>query len=119
MVLEICSTVEFTNNKGNMQIVGGTGRGKVTKPGLGLLLGHAAEKRVPMNMISEAVHEVLNLYPNLLEKHGLKITITVPNGEELAKKTDNPRLGYTGRNFNTGYNWYSTPLLNGFVCRCH
>ena len=48
---EICSTVELTSNKGNVQIIGGTGVGKVTKPGLGLLLGHAAINPVPMKMI--------------------------------------------------------------------
>ena len=93
---EICSTVEFTHNSGSIQISGGTGVGKVTKPGLGLLLGHAAINPVPMKMIHEAVHEVLDLYPKLREKHGLKIMISVPNGEEIAKKTDNPRLGILG-----------------------
>jgi len=93
---EICSTVELTNNKGNVQIVGGTGVGKVTKPGLGLLLGVAAINPTPMKMICETIHEVLDLYPELIEKQGLKITISVPNGEEIAKKTDNPRLGIIG-----------------------
>jgi cobalt-precorrin-5B (C1)-methyltransferase len=93
---EICSTVEFTPDKGNIQIIGGTGVGKVTKPGLGLLLGQAAINPVPMKMIREAVHEVLDLYPKLVEKHGLKILISVPKGEEIAKKTDNPRLGILG-----------------------
>jgi len=93
---EICSTVELTNNKGNVQIIGGTGVGKVTKPGLGLLLGHAAINPTPMKMICESMHEVLDLYPELIEKQGLKITISVPNGEEIAKKTDNPRLGILG-----------------------
>ena len=83
---EICSTVEFTHDSGSIQINGGTGVGKVTKPGLGLLLGHAAINPVPMKMIHEAVHEVLDLYPKLREKHGLKIIISVPNGEEIAKK---------------------------------
>jgi cobalt-precorrin-5B (C1)-methyltransferase len=93
---EICSTVEFTHDSGSIQINGGTGVGKVTKPGLGLLLGHAAINPVPMKMIHKAVHEVLDLYPKLREKHGLKIMISVPNGEEIAKKTDNPRLGILG-----------------------
>jgi cobalt-precorrin-5B (C1)-methyltransferase len=93
---EICSTVEFTHDKGNIQIIGGTGVGKVTKPGLGLLLGQAAINPVPMKMIREAVHEVFDLYPKLVEKHGLKILISVPKGEEIAKKTDNPRLGILG-----------------------
>jgi cobalt-precorrin-5B (C1)-methyltransferase len=93
---EICSTVELTNNIGNVHIIGGTGVGKVTKPGLGLLIGHSAINPVPMNMICKAMHEVLAFYPEVLKKQGLKITISVPNGEEIAKKTDNPRLGILG-----------------------
>ena len=93
---EICSTVEYAHNNGNIQIIGGTGVGKVTKPGLGLQLGHAAINPVPMKMIREAVHEVLDLYPKFFGRHGLKIIISVPNGEEIAKKTDNPRLGILG-----------------------
>ena len=93
---EICSTVESTSNKGEVKIIGGTGVGKVTKPGLGLLLGHAAINPIPMKMITEAIHEVLNLYPEVIKKQGLKVTISVPSGEEIAKKTDNPRLGILG-----------------------
>jgi cobalt-precorrin-5B (C1)-methyltransferase len=93
---EICSTVELTSNKGNVQIGGGTGVGKVTKPGLGLLLGHAAINPTPMKMICEAIHEVLDPYPDLIKRQGLKVIISVPRGEEIAKKTDNPRLGILG-----------------------
>src|ERR1044072_5938717 len=93
---EICSTVESTSNKGEVKIIGGVGVGKVTKPGLGLLLGHAAINPIPMKMITEAIHEVLTLYPEIHKKQGLKVTISVPSGEEIAKKTDNPRLGILG-----------------------
>ncbi|MDN5846839.1 MAG: cobalt-precorrin-5B (C(1))-methyltransferase [Candidatus Nitrosocosmicus sp.] len=93
---EICSTVELTGSKGNVQIIGGTGVGKVTKPGLGLLLGNAAINPTPMKMISGAMHEVLGLYPDLIKNKGLKVIISVPSGAEIAKKTDNPRLGILG-----------------------
>jgi len=93
---EICSTVESTSNKGEVKIIGGAGVGKVTKPGLGLLLGDAAINPIPMKMITEAIHEVLNLYPEVIKKQGLKVIISVPGGEEIAKKTDNPRLGILG-----------------------
>jgi cobalt-precorrin-5B (C1)-methyltransferase len=93
---EICSTVEWTSNNGEVQIIGGSGVGKVTKPGLGLLIGHAAINPVPMKMITEAIHEVLGLYPEVTNKHGVKVTISVPGGEAIAKKTDNPRLGILG-----------------------
>jgi cobalt-precorrin-5B (C1)-methyltransferase len=93
---EICSTVETISNKGEVKIIGGTGVGKVTKPGLGLLLGQAAINPIPQKMIIEAIQEVLNVYPEVIKKQGLKVTISVPNGEEIAKKTDNPRLGILG-----------------------
>ena len=116
---EICSTVESTSNKGEVQIIGGTGVGKVTKPGLGLLLGHAAINPVPMKMITEVIHELLNLYPEIIKKQGLKVTISVPCGEEIAKKTDNPRLGILGGISILGTTGIVTPLFNGFFCCCN
>jgi cobalt-precorrin-5B (C1)-methyltransferase len=72
-----------------IDIDGGKGVGRVTKPGLGLEIGKAAINPVPMKMIKNAIHEVVN-------NRGVKVIISVPNGEELAKKTDNPRLGIIG-----------------------
>jgi cobalt-precorrin-5B (C1)-methyltransferase len=86
----------LTSNKGNLHIGGWTGVCKVTKPGLGLLLGHAAINPTPMKMSCEAIHEVLDPYPDLIKRQGLKVIISVPRGEEIAKKTDNPRLGILG-----------------------
>ena len=39
---EICSTVSFSKNAGHINIDGGKGVGRVTKPGLGLEIGKAA-----------------------------------------------------------------------------
>ena len=44
-------------------------------------------------MILENVKEVGN---ELLEKNGIKITVSVPKGKELGTKTDNPRIGIMG-----------------------
>jgi len=93
---EICSTVQLTNDTGNIHIDGGLGVGRVTKPGLGLRIGDAAINPVPMKMIKESVKELLTHVRNPLDTAGLKIIISVPKGSDLAKKTDNPRLGILG-----------------------
>jgi cobalt-precorrin-5B (C1)-methyltransferase len=90
---EICSTVSFSNNANNIYIDGGKGVGRVTKPGLGLEIGKAAINPTPLKMLEQAVREVAG---HQLEKQGVDVVISVPNGEEIAKKTDNPRLGILG-----------------------
>jgi cobalt-precorrin-5B (C1)-methyltransferase len=92
---EICSTVSFTNNKnaGQINIEGGKGVGRVTKPGLGLEIGKAAINATPMKMLEQAVRQVAS---DQLKNQGVDVIISVPKGEEIAKKTDNPRLGIVG-----------------------
>lgn len=90
---EICSTVSFGKRPTDIQIDGGTGVGRVTKPGLGLEIGSAAINPIPMKMLEQAVQEVAK---DQLKNQGVKVIISVPNGEEIAKKTDNPRLGILG-----------------------
>jgi cobalt-precorrin-5B (C1)-methyltransferase len=90
---EICSTVSLTNKKGLIEIDGGIGVGRVTRPGLGLEIGTAAINPIPKRMIE---HNLFDSANSLLSTNGIKIIISVPKGEELAKKTDNPRLGIIG-----------------------
>jgi cobalt-precorrin-5B (C1)-methyltransferase len=90
---EICATVSFTDQAGTIAIEGGMGVGRVTKPGLGLNIGQAAINSVPTKMIEQAVEE---LALKQLNKRGISVIISVPRGEEIAKKTDNPRLGIIG-----------------------
>jgi cobalt-precorrin-5B (C1)-methyltransferase len=90
---EICSTVSFSKNATNINIDGGKGVGRVTKPGLGLEIGKAAINPTPLQMLEQAVREVAG---HLLENQGVDVVISVPNGEEITKKTDNPRLGILG-----------------------
>ncbi|MEW6604488.1 MAG: cobalt-precorrin-5B (C(1))-methyltransferase [Thermoproteota archaeon] len=90
---EICSTVLFTKNIGQINIDGGKGVGRVTKPGLGLAVGKAAINPTPMKMIEQAVREVAS---EQLKTGGVDVVISVPKGDEIAKKTDNPRLGILG-----------------------
>jgi cobalt-precorrin-5B (C1)-methyltransferase len=90
---EICSTVSLTMDRGCIEIDGGVGVGKVTRPGLGLQIGHAAINPVPKKMIEQVVRDFAK---SILIRNGVKVIISVPKGIELAKKTDNPRLGIVG-----------------------
>ena len=74
-------------------IDGGAGIGRVTKRGLDQPVGAAAINSVPRRMIEENVREVCALcgYDG-----GISVVISVPEGEALAKKTFNPRLGIVG-----------------------
>ena len=74
-------------------IDGGIGVGRVTKPGLSQKVGEAAINPVPRAMILQAVEEIADQYHY---EGGLKVTISVPEGEKIAKKTFNPRLGIVG-----------------------
>ena len=74
-------------------IDGGTGVGRVTKPGLSQKIGEAAINPVPRAMILQAVEEIADRYHY---EGGLKVTISVPEGEKIARKTFNPRLGLVG-----------------------
>ena len=78
------------SNIGSVEIDGGIGVGRVTKPGLGLEIGTAAINPTPKKMILENVQEIGK---QVLKQNGMKIVISVPKGKELAVKTDNPRIG--------------------------
>ena len=91
---EIWSTVSLLETSNKIIIDGGKGVGRVTKPGLGLEIGKAAINPTPLKMISHAIDEILGQQQK--NRNGLSISISVPKGEEIAKKTDNPRLGIIG-----------------------
>lgn len=69
-------------------LVAGPGVGTVTLPGLSVAPGEPAINPVPRQMILQAVREVTAV--------PLQLLISIPGGEELAKKTFNPRLGIVG-----------------------
>ena len=73
-----------------IRILGGAGVGRVTMQGLGLEVGGPAINPSPRKNIEKNVREAAGA---LLETHGLEVTISVPGGEKMAKKTLNPRLG--------------------------
>ena len=88
----ILARVERSDTPG-IEIRGGAGVGRVTKPGLDQRVGEAAINSVPRQMITEAVEAVRH---GADDTGGLRITISVPDGAELAKKTFNPHLGIVG-----------------------
>lgn len=87
--LEIYSKVSLRNDS-KINIFGGTGVGKVTKKGLPVAPGNSAINPVPLKMIRETVEEILP------EGFGADVEISVPKGEETAKKTLNAKLGIIG-----------------------
>lgn len=87
--------VEETEKRKNplIEIDGGKGIGRVTKPGLDQPVGAAAINHVPREMIQKEVSEVCEA----ADFYGhLKVCIWTPTGEEVAKQTFNPRLGIEG-----------------------
>ncbi|UOF92919.1 cobalt-precorrin-5B (C(1))-methyltransferase [Fodinisporobacter ferrooxydans] len=90
---KIIATVSWTDDDAEIDIDGGVGVGRVTKPGLPIPIGMAAINPVPRKMIREVVEEVLAA-ANI--KRGVRVVISVPQGEEIAKKTLNARLGILG-----------------------
>lgn len=74
-------------------IDGGEGVGRVTKPGLDQPPGNAAINSVPRRMIRQAVEEEKQRFG---EKCGIEVEISIPGGEEIAKRTLNPALGIEG-----------------------
>jgi cobalt-precorrin-5B (C1)-methyltransferase len=87
---QILAKVAWIEGNG-LTIEGGEGVGMVTKPGLPVPVGVAAINPVPRRMITQSVEEVVRL-----DGRGLKVVISVPRGEELARKTLNSRLGIVG-----------------------
>lgn len=77
----------------SLHLDGGRGVGRITKKGLEQKIGEAAINQVPRRMILEAVESQRKKYGSI---GGLEILITVPEGESLAARTFNPRLGIKG-----------------------
>ncbi len=86
----LTATVRWRKEPG-VVLEGGEGVGIVTKPGLGIDVGEPAITATPRAMIVRAVGEVSDL-----AAHGVRVVISVPGGERMARKTTNARLGILG-----------------------
>ena len=88
----IVARAERTASPG-VAIDGGEGVGRVTRPGLDQPVGAAAINSVPRRMIAEQVRRAMD---GAGYAGGLRVTISAPEGEKLAARTFNPRLGIVG-----------------------
>lgn len=87
--VKVCARAVVSSDPG-VFIKTGEGIGIVTKEGLSVPVGKPAINPVPMSMIHKEVEEVLP------EDAGVEVTLSVPEGLELSKKTFNPKLGIIG-----------------------
>ena len=96
--MPVVATVSFGEPSPEAVVIdGGDGVGRVTKPGLDQPVGNAAINRVPRQMIRDAVLDVCEeLDYDPAAKGALQVIISIPGGEEMAKKTFNPKLGVEG-----------------------
>ena len=92
---EICARVwqdsdGATSGENGVSLLGGEGVGTVTKPGTGIPVGDPSITRVPRRLITQSVREAAD---SMGMATPFFVEISVPGGREIAKKTDNPRLG--------------------------
>lgn len=76
-----------------VDIDGGPGVGRVTKPGLDQPAGAAAINSVPRDMIEREVRAVCGEFGY---GEGISVVVSIPGGEAIAAKTFNPELGVVG-----------------------
>ena len=95
----IVSAVEVAEDFG-VTVLGGKGVGVVTSPGLMVPPGRTAIHPGPLALIRKSLERELPF------GKGARVTISIPNGEELAKRTYNPRLGIVG-----GLSIFDTTLI--------
>ncbi|MCK5889168.1 MAG: cobalt-precorrin-5B (C(1))-methyltransferase [Methylococcales bacterium] len=80
----------LAKQQGKVILQGGKGIGTISMQGLGIKVGDAAINPVPRRNIIENIQQVA---AEILKKSGIEVTLSVPDGEKMAKKTLNNRLG--------------------------
>ena len=89
----LTADVKLIDDIGAVVIKGGEGVGRVTMRGLGLEVGGPAINPTPRKNIEDNIRMAAG---SLLKSKGIEVTISVPGGEDIAKKTINKRLGILG-----------------------
>ncbi len=89
----IVVTVRFGKTKSGIRFVGGKGVGMVTKAGLPIPIGEPAINPVPRSMMTAEINQLCSEYAI---QPDIEVTIKVPDGEKIAERTWNPRLGILG-----------------------
>jgi cobalt-precorrin-5B (C1)-methyltransferase len=89
----ISARVERTAVGSGVVFRAGPGVGTVTRPGLQLAVGEPAINPVPRQMIAGALAEVAARHQASADAI---VTVSIPGGDEIAKRTANPRLGIVG-----------------------
>lgn len=87
--IKVLVHLEIIHGHDEIIFAAGNGVGTVTLPGLKVKVNEPAINPVPRKMIELAIRDI---FP----EGAFRVVISIPNGEELAKKTFNPRLGITG-----------------------
>ena len=85
--VDVIAHVSFSDG-GQVCFEAGDGVGKVTLPGLSVSQGEPAINPGPREMIRAALTG--------FSQRGFRVRVSIPGGEEIAKKTFNPRLGVVG-----------------------
>ena len=85
--IEVRAAVESSDT---FQILGGEGVGTFTLPGFDFPPGEPAINKAPREMIRQNVEQLK------IQNSKFKIVLSVPHGEEIARRTFNPRLGIEG-----------------------
>lgn len=85
--------VRVSESAGGVVFHAGEGVGTVTKAGLPIGVGEPAINPVPRQLMNDVIAEQAKHYG---QSSNVKITISIPGGEDLAQKTWNPRLGIIG-----------------------
>ena len=105
----VLATVRRLPSGSGVQFRAGPGVGTVTRPGLPIPPGEPAINPVPRQMMRDAMAEVA---ARCGATSDVEITISIPNGEEIAKQTWNPRLGIEGGLSILG----TTGIVNPYSC---